>query len=418
MKKILLGFLMVAFISFMAGAQAKEIKILHDNPEWTKLWVTFGEASGKDVGVKGVPTVYETEVYQTKVKVDLTTDRAPAVFKWWFGYRAYELLKAGLIADLGDVWKDIGSNYAPGIKEALTIDGVTYALPFNVGYWVWYYSKATYAKYNLTLPKTWDDWMSQLAFLKSKGVYGIGNTIGDSKWTSFIVFQEILYRLDADLYNKLMTGKAHYTDPTVVKAMQIWKDWVDKGYCAPNDATYSTDLPRMLKSGELAFAPFGDWYGGILQQQGLKPNQDYGVFIPPAITKKGEGAIILEISPLMVGKNNPDLASAKKWMKWYASSPTSAKLLWDQWRFANNKNISTDTIKKDDPVLFGEMDMLKKYPKKLVRFWEATPVEIVEFAVDTFNEFRGSSTANYMDQLKAIDAKAAETWPKYGVTNY
>jgi ABC-type glycerol-3-phosphate transport system substrate-binding protein len=174
----------------------------------------------------------------------------------------------------------------------------------------------------------------------------------------------------------------------------------------------------MLKSGELAFAPFGDWYGGILQQQGLKPNQDYGVFIPPAITKKGEGAIILEISPLMVGKNNPDLASAKKWLKWYASSPTSAKLLWDQWRFANNKNISTDTIKKDDPVLFGEMDMLKKYPKKLVRFWEATPVEIVEFAVDTFNEFRGSSTANYMDQLKAIDAKAAETWPKYGVTNY
>lgn len=418
MKKIMLGFLMVTFLSFMAGAQAKEIKILQDEPNWQKWWVSFGEASGKDIGVKGVPTVYETEVYQTKVKVDLTTDRAPAVFKWWFGYRAYELLKAGLVADLGDVWKEIGSNYAPGIKEALTINGVTYALPFNTGYWVWYYSKAVYAKYNLKLPTTWDEWMSQLAFLKSKGVYGIGNTIGDSKWTSFIVFMEILYRLDTDVYNNLMAGKAHYTDPTVVKTMEIWKDWVDKGYCAPNDATYATDLPRMLKNGELAFAPFGDWYGGQLQGQGLKPNVDYGVFIPPAITKKGEGAIILEISPLMVGKNNPDVASAKKWLKWYASSPDSTKMLWDGLRCANNLNISAATIKKDDPVLADEMVLLKKYPKKLIRFWEATPEEIVEFAVDTFNEFRGSSTANYMDQLKAIDAKAKETWPKYGVTNY
>jgi len=77
-----------------------------------------------------------------------------------------------------------------------------------------------------------------------------------------------------------------------------------------------------------------------------------------------------------------------------------------------------DTIKKDDPVLAGEMDMLKAYPNKLIRFWEATPVEIVEFAVAQFNEFRGGAADKYMDQLKAIEDKAKETWPKYGVTNY
>ncbi len=418
MKKLVLGLFMISFLSFAAGAQVKDLRILHDNPEWQKWWTSFGEASAKDIGVRGVPTVYETDVYQAKVKVDLTTDRAPGVFKWWFGYRAYELLKAGLVADLGDVWKEIGSNYAPGIKEALTIDGVTYALPFNVGYWVWYYSKSVYNKYNLKLPTTWDEWMQQMAFLKSKGVYVVGNTIGDSRWTSFIVFQEILYRMDADLYQKLMTGKAHYTDPTVVKAMQMWKDWLDKGYMAPNDATYATDLPRMLKNGQLAFAPFGDWYGGILQQQGLKPGDDYGVFIPPVINPKSKGSIILEVSPLMVGKNYPDLASAKKFMKWYASSPTAAKLLWDGLKFANNKNISAATIKRDDPVLAGEMDMLKAYPNKLIRFWEATPVEIVEKAVDVFNDFRGGSTGDINGTLASIESTAKETWPKYGVTNY
>lgn len=114
MKKLLLGLFMISFLSFVAEAQVKDLRILHDNPEWQKWWTSFGEASAQDIGVRGVPTVYETDVYQAKVKVDLTTDRAPGVFKWWFGYRAYELLKAGLVADLGDVWKEIGSNYAPG----------------------------------------------------------------------------------------------------------------------------------------------------------------------------------------------------------------------------------------------------------------------------------------------------------------
>ena len=395
-------------------AQVKEIKLYHDNPEWQDFWQAMGEASAKDIGVKVVPTAFETQVYKSRVKVDLTTSRAPSVFKWWFGYRAYELYKAGLLADLSDVWAKVGKDYPPGIKEALTINGVPYALPFNVGYWVWYYSKAVYKKYNLTLPKTWDEFMKQLAFLKSKGVYGIGNTIGKSRWTSFIVFQEILYRIDADFYVKLMNGKAHYTDPQVIQAMKIWKNMLDKGYFAPMDATYVQDLPRMLKKGTLAYAPFGDWYGGILQQQGLVSGKDYGVFIPPPITPKGKGAIVLEISPLCAGKNSPDLAEAKKWFVWYAGKH-SAEILWNKLKFVNNVHITSDEIKKGDPVLAHELALVKKeYPKKLIRFWEATPSEIVEYAVDAFNTML-VHPEKYMELLEGIEKKAKEVWPKYGV---
>lgn len=424
MRKIFIGAL-IPILSFLlvfspmltvekAEAAVKEMKFYHDNPEWQQIWIDFGEASAKDIGIKAVPTEYETEVYKTKIKVDLPTNRAPAVFKWWFGYRAQELMDAGLIADLSDVWNQVGKNFAPGVKEALTINGVPYAFPLLIGYWVWYYSKPVYEKYKLSPPKTWDEWMNQLALLKSKGVYGIGNTIGTSRWTSFIVFQEILYRIDYDFYNKLMNGKAHYTDPTVVQAMKIWKDMLDKGYFAPMDADYVQDLPRMMKDGSLAFAPFGDWYGGILQQQGLAPGKDYGVFIPPAISTKGKGAIILEISPLVAGKNSPQLNLAKEWFKWYASSKTAADLLWGKLRFAVTVNVPMETIKRDDPVLAEEFDLLKAYPTKLIRFWEATPVEIVEHAVNEFNTFRATPT-DPMIILKSIEAKAKETWPKYGV---
>ena len=422
MKKGLVKILVLAFSLLLvwifllpgAGAQVREFSVFHDNPEWQNIWVKFGEASAEDIGIKAVPTDYETEIYTSRVKIDLTTPRAPGVFKWWFGYRAFELWDAGLLADLSDVYEEVGEYIAPGVKEALSMDGVPYALPFNVGYWVWYYSKAVYDEYGLELPETWEEFVEQMAFFKEEGIYSIGNTIGVSRWTSFIVFQEILYRLDADFYYRLINGEARYTDPTAVEAMEIWKDWLEKGYFAPMDATYVEDLPRMLNEGSLAFAPFGDWYGGILQDQGLVPDEDYGVFIPPAINPEGEGAIILEISPLCVGINSPDKDIAKEWLKWYASSDSAADILWGDLRFPSTLKVTQDMIEADDPVLARILELVEDYPNALIRYWEATPVEIVEHAVDEFNTML-VSPGSYMEILESIEARAKEVWPNYGV---
>ena len=435
MKKIILrtlvlavSFMLAGGLLFAGGAQEEaaeesgaaeqemkgEIKIAHDNPEWQSIWEKFGEASKEDTGIEAVPVEYETQVYKSRVKVDLGSNRAPAVFKWWFGYRAQELLEADLIADLGDVWAEVEDNFAPGMKEALTFNGVTYGFPFNTGYWVWYYSKAAYEEMGFEPPETWEEFQEQLAAFKDAGISGIGNSIGNSRWTSFIVIQEILYRLDAQFYSDLVNGKAHYTDDTMVEAMEIWKSWLESGYHAPMDATYVEDFPRMLKEGSLAMAPFGDWYGGILQQQGLVPEEDYGVMIPPAATEKGEGAIILEVAPLCVGKNTPNLELAKEWLKWYASSDSAADILWGDLRFASTLNVTMDMIKQDDPILAKEYEMLDNYPTKLVRYWEATPVEIVEHAVDEFNTMLVEPD-KYMEILESIEEKAKEVWPDYGV---
>ncbi len=393
---------------------AKDMKFFHDNPEWQQIFEGLGKLSDEETGIKAVPTEFDTQVYKSRVKVDLTTKRAPAVFKWWFGYRAQELLAAGLVADLSDVWDEVEANYPAGIREALTQDGIAYGFPLHVSYWVWYYNKPLYEKYNLELPKTWDEFMNQLQFFKEHGVSGIGNTVGQSRWTSFIIFQELLYRIDAKFYNQLMQGQAHWTDPKVVQAMEVWKDLLDKGYFAPMDATYVDDLPRMFKEGTLAFAPFGDWYGGILQQQGLVSGKDFGVFIPPAITSEGEGAVILEISPLMTGKNSPEVDLAKKWFTWYSTSQAAADYHWKTLKANPTIHVSSDVIARDDPAKVEEQELLKAYPIKLIRFWEATPVELVEHAVDSFNTMLVEPD-KYMDLLESIENTAKETWPNYGV---
>ena len=396
--------------------KVQEMTLYHDNTEFQEFWESFGEASGEDAGVLAIPVPLETSVYMTRVKVDLTTERAPAVFKWWFGYPAYELVTADLLMDLSDVWDEVGHNFPEGVQEALTIEGVTYAFPFLTAYWVWFYSKPVYDKFDLDPPETWDEFMDQLALFKKNGVSGIGNTIGKSNWTSFIIPMEILIRLDVDLYLDLMAGKIHWTDSRVVEMMEIWKDLLDKGYFAPMDATYAEDIPRMMKEGSLAFAPYGDWYGGIMQDQGLVPDVDYGVFILPAINPEGEGAIAFEISPLCVGKNSDEAELGKEWMKWYGTEH-AAQLLWEGRRFSNTVHISPEVIAKDDPILAQIMGMLDDYPKKLIRLWEATPVEIKQQAVDAFNTML-VEPERYMELLDSIEKVAVETWPNYGVTTY
>jgi ABC-type glycerol-3-phosphate transport system substrate-binding protein len=436
MKKILLIVLTLFLAVGLAGSMAfagdgengeedvkeekkmkvREMTLYHDNPEWQDFWVSFGEASGEDAGVKAIPIELETSVYMTRVKVDLTTDRAPAVFKWWFGYPAYELVMADLLMDLSEVWDEVGHNFPEGVREALTINNVSYALPFITAYWVWFYSKPVYERFDLEPPETWDEFMEQLELFKKNGVSGIGNTIGRSNWTAFIVPMELLIRLDADFYLDLMAGRAHWTDPMAVEMMELWKDLIDSGYFAPMDATFSEDMPRMIKEGSLAFAPYGDWYGGTLQGQGLVPDVDYGVFILPAINPEGEGAIAFEISPLCVGKNSKEAELGQEWLKWYGTEH-AAQLLWEGRRFSNTVHISPDVIAQDDPILAQIQTMLDDYPRKLIRLWEATPVEIKQQAVDSFNTML-VEPERYMELLDSIEKVAVETWPNYGVTDY
>ncbi|MCP4755296.1 MAG: extracellular solute-binding protein [Proteobacteria bacterium] len=398
-----------------ASAQkTADISFFHDHPALQQVFEGLGILSEREIKIRAIPTNFKTSLYKSRLFIDLaSTDRSPTIFKWWFGYRAEKLVKENLAADLSDMWNKLESNYPPGIRQALTYNGTTYGFPLHTSYWVWFYNKPLYKKYGLELPKTWEEFDKQLAFFKEKGISGIGNTVGKLRWTSFIVFQEILYRIDSDFYNRLMIGKAHWTDPQVVRAMRIWKEMLEKGYFAPMNATYDKDFPRMFRKGNLAFAPFGDWYGGILAQAGLVPGKDFDVFIPPPITDKGKGAVVLEISPLVLAKNSPHLEAGKKWIEWYSTSEKVADYIWTSIGYNTTLNVSKKLVEADS-IQTGLRELIKSYPKKMVRFWEATPVGIVEFAVESFNIML-VDPHKYNEILINIEAKAKKTWPDYGV---
>ncbi|MBS3789040.1 MAG: extracellular solute-binding protein [Candidatus Bipolaricaulota bacterium] len=392
-----------------------EVTFYHDNPEWQERWVELGELSQNEIGIGLDVTEFKTDVYKSRVKTDLTSPRAPEIFKWWFGYRAQQLVDAGLVADLSDVWEEVGDKVSPGIREQLTIDGMTYAVPLHSSYWVWYYNENLYEKYDMNPPETWQEFMDQAEFFQEKGINFIGNTVGESRWTSFIVFQELLLHKDHQFYKELMAGEAHWTDKEVVETMKQWKTLLDEGYFAPMDSTYVQDYPRMFKNNELALIPMGTWYSGILMDRGLEPGKDFNVFVLPAISEEGEGALATEISPLMVGKRAANKEKAKDWLKWWVSDEDARKLDLDLWHpMPWDTIISEDAVAETNPEFAKLLQEVDNYPNKAIRFWEATPTEIVNHAVAEFE--RMLTKPNQWEKvLKSIENQAAKTWPDYDV---
>ena len=135
--------------------------------------------------------------------------------------------KPGLLAPVTSVWDKYKDEYSKGIRDAFTIDGQLYALPWSIEYWLVYYNKDVYSQLGLSVPKNWDEFLANCQKIKAAGKTPLNQTIVD-EWPAFIVFEEIAASVDPNLYNDLCTGKKKFTDPQAVEIFRVWKDMIDK----------------------------------------------------------------------------------------------------------------------------------------------------------------------------------------------
>ena len=70
------------------------------------------------------------------------------------------------------------------------------------------------------------------------------------RWPSFIWFEEMVLRTDPNFYVELTAGRAKYTDPTCVKAMQAWQKLIEADYFTSFDSDMTNDWPGMFNPGK------------------------------------------------------------------------------------------------------------------------------------------------------------------------
>ena len=221
----------------------------------------FNESN--EFNVEIVPEWYETEQYKTKLATLMTQDQAPDVFFTYEASYIKNFVDAGKILpiteelDADPEWKN---KFYDGIFTPLTFDGEIYGMPITQDSCMIYYNKATFEKYNLTPPETWDDFIKIVKTLKDAGELPMSMGSQDAWVMGNLMLQLIGGVGGHEVYDDLIAGKIDWTDPRFAEAGELVKVLNDLGTFQDGDLGISYDEGRdTFTNGTAAMTQQGTW---------------------------------------------------------------------------------------------------------------------------------------------------------------
>ncbi|MGB5998215.1 MAG: extracellular solute-binding protein [Marinomonas sp.] len=216
------------------------------------------ESENPDISVKY--NLYDKEGYKTAIRNWLATSPPDVVF-WYAGNRMKTFVDRGMFEDVSDIWEKEGlKELMPSATSAMTINNKQYGIPYTYYQWGMYYRKDIFAKLDLQVPKTWDEFLAVNAKLKANDITPI--TIGTKYlWTAAGWFDYLDLRTNGlKFHMDLMDGKIPYTDARVRKVFEYWDQLVKPEYFLKNHASYSwQEAQPFLYNGKAAMYLIGNF---------------------------------------------------------------------------------------------------------------------------------------------------------------
>ena len=365
-----------------------------------KIFDSIGSLSG--IGVEPV-TYPDTAAYQTAMQQSIRGEEAPGLFTWWSGPQLETLAKNGLLEDLTDMWPDYvtANGVSADIAESFTVDGKVYAVPYSIIYNTLIYNKNIFAKYNLEIPTTFEEFLTVCQTLKDNGVTPVA--LKNDSWAGFIWFQAMLASYDPQLYQDVCDGTKPYTDEGVVTVMNQWKEMLDKGYFSTPMTIQ--DMDKSLAAGTVAMELEPNYEAGTLvKEYGMVAGEDIGTFVLPSMNDHKK-VLFFEVTPLCVAKSSKDKESGKEVIRSWFKKDHQTVLT------AMTNNVNTSEVQTDNACV-NEMISYSTDTENyqmILRYYENTPEEIRNVALDQLMKFE-LGNAGVDEVLKAIQAKADEVF--------
>jgi ABC-type glycerol-3-phosphate transport system substrate-binding protein len=347
----------------------------------------------------------DSQTYRAVIRSAAMTAKAPPIFTWWGSYQIRDLVDAGAIADLTPQMQRWISDYKVNLSvvDTFKVNGRYYGAPLYLSYWVIFYNKNVFKRYGLVPPATWQQFMELCDQLKHHGVAPLVQ-FAQPEWTGFIWFENLVANTNPQLYQRLIEGKASYTDPEVVKVMQLWKSLADKGYFETPPPSNNTP-PINFIQGKTAMLLMGQWYQPTLVQNGMKSGQDLGAFIMPAITPGLPPQVIFETSPIVIDAHtryrDQAIATLESWMH-----PDVQQ----QWVNLADFISAEAIVSTNDPVVKQiQQQVTTQHVGLFNRYYEATPVPIAVQVSSALAQFI-LQPDSYMQVLHNCESIASQYW--------
>ncbi|MEH7116732.1 extracellular solute-binding protein [Neobacillus vireti] len=228
----------------------KVIKFMHLWPEGSsnaqfsivKNIISDYEKQHPDVKIE--TEILNPDQYRDKLKVLASSNELPDIGMTWSDGFIKPYVDGGMLEPLDDVVNkdpELKDAFIPGVKESYAVNGKTYGLPLELNISYVFYNKEIFKKYNLEVPKTFEEYKNVVKTLAKNGV--IPATVGAKDgWPASFWFMYLADRIGGPtILTDVIHGKAKMTDPAVVKAAQEVQNLVDMGGFVKGASALSND---------------------------------------------------------------------------------------------------------------------------------------------------------------------------------
>jgi multiple sugar transport system substrate-binding protein len=233
---------------------------------------------------------------------------ADVIITAW-GWFIVDMAKNGHLVDLTPHINQ--ADYVSGIFDPVKYDNKIWGAPFTMflkpGFW---YRKSFFQKYDLTEPKTWDEFLNLLN--KIKGISGIKNPIVTGDGVGWPISDTVEHFLIAfggpNIQNKLISGEVKFNDATVKSIFEnrLIPLLKNRYFSEPIEWTTAKDL---WWDNQYALYFMGTWITGMVND----PN-DLGFF-----TLAGTKGVVGGTDYIFVPKYSENVEEAIKFVQYLAT---------------------------------------------------------------------------------------------------
>ncbi|MFZ2625144.1 MAG: extracellular solute-binding protein [Propionibacterium sp.] len=147
--------------------------------ETATLWALTDDKTNLDPGIQSWNTAntdqkidaqyFANDAYKTKIRTSVGAGSAPTLIFSWAGGTLSDYVKGSKVVDLSSATSSIKDKFNASVFDLGVIDGKTYAIPMNPSYPViLYYNEQVLSKAGVDVPKTWDEFLTAVAKLKTR----------------------------------------------------------------------------------------------------------------------------------------------------------------------------------------------------------------------------------------------------------
>ena len=328
----------------------------------------------------------------------------------YFALPQFELTNA--VTDLsGYGFDSLKSKFSAGTWSSVTSGDKVYGLPQDSGPMAMFYNKRIFDKYDITVPKTWGDYVAAAKKLHAADPKAyITSDSGDAGFTTSMMWQAGAKPFTTD--GKKLT--IDFSEPGVKKWVGTWNQLVE-GKLLSSTQGWTQDWFRQLGNGEIATLATGAWMPGNLinnAQQGkgdwrVAPMPTYDGGTPVTAQNGGSAQAVLAQS------SNKPLAAG--FLRWLNSSQQSTSLFASLGNFpSTTSDLSTSAFLGSKPDYFGGQainTVLADASKDVTTGFTYLPYQV--YANSIYADTVGQSYEKNSDLTTGLNAWAAAL-KKYG----